>query len=395
MVCWPRGTLRLKRPSPSVSAKTDWCSTYTSTPLIGFSVRSSMTMPATAVWANTSVVTQTVTKRRPSTRLAVTPQGVSTSDAILKSQIPTPKSSGRRVACNAHFDSRRELRIASNEGRTLSRRGQDRDGAERRTASSADLHGQRNHVRAGDGQTLERGDVLESGHVALVEDTVRLKQGRLPVVDAGRVDADRTNASVGDEPSRGVGMQSGEMQELRAFFPPCRRSQILRRVRPSFREAGPYEHDRIGGHHAVLALEAREVLGRHLIVRVRLALRGHIDDEGAAKQTAQRNRVNRRMSLREMNRRVDVRAAVLGREQAVRGVVVARWRHTVSILAKTEAFGSWPVDRLCVVGVREIDELALRKRRRLGSAAGRGHKHERQSNRARFHPSDSTRWHSV
>ena len=81
-------------------------------------------------------------------------------------------------------------------------------------------------------------------------------------------------------------MQSGEMQELGAFFPACRRSQIPRRVRPSFREAGPKEQDRIVGDHAVLALEAREVLGRHLIVHILLALRGHIDDEGAAKQTA-------------------------------------------------------------------------------------------------------------
>ena len=65
------------------------------------------------------------------------------------------------------------------------------------------------------------------------------------------------------------------------------------------------------------------------------------------------------MALREMNRRVDVGAAVLGREQAVRSVVIPSRRDAFRILAKPEAFRSRPVDRLRVVGVREIDELPL------------------------------------
>src|SRR4030095_10143512 len=211
MVCWPRGTLRLKRPSSSVSAKIDCRSTYTSTPLIGFSVRSSMTMPATAVCADASVAIQTVTKRRPNTRRTFTARAVSTSDATRNCQQATPTMNGAARQPSIHFDPRRELRIASDEGRTLASRGQDSACAQRRPAPSADLHGQRDHVRAGDGQTLERGDVLKCGHVAFVEDTMRLEQGGLAVVDAGRVDADGGDASVGDEPSRGVRMQSGEM----------------------------------------------------------------------------------------------------------------------------------------------------------------------------------------
>ncbi len=46
IVCRPRGALRLNRPLLSVSATIDWLSTKTATPLMGWSVRSSITTPA-------------------------------------------------------------------------------------------------------------------------------------------------------------------------------------------------------------------------------------------------------------------------------------------------------------------------------------------------------------
>ena len=107
-----------------------------------------------------------------------------------------------------------------------------------------------------------------------------------------------------------------------------------------------------------------------------LARCGDIDDERVTHEAVQWNRVNRLMSLREMNRRIDVRAAVLGREQAVRSVVIPSRRDAFRILAKPEAFRSRPVDRLRVVGVREIDELPLRKRRSCGSTAGSRHQQQ-------------------
>src|SRR5688572_5088131 len=47
IVCRPRGTVRLNRPPESVSVVIGWPSMDTETPLIGCSVRSSITMPAT------------------------------------------------------------------------------------------------------------------------------------------------------------------------------------------------------------------------------------------------------------------------------------------------------------------------------------------------------------
>ena len=173
------------------------------------------------------------------TRFAFTRRGISTSDATRRFNAQSPNPNSRpvpnpkpqcatfRPTPGVSYESR------AAEGRISRGRGQDGDRAKRRTAASADLHGQRDHVCAGDRQALERGDVLESGHVALVEDTVRLEQRGLAVVDARGVDADGTDSPVGDQPSCGIRMQSGEVQLLRAFLAARRRAQIPRRIGPS------------------------------------------------------------------------------------------------------------------------------------------------------------------
>ena len=61
----------------------------------------------------------------------------------------------------------------------------------------------------------------------------------------------------------------------------------------------------------MLALEAREVFAGHLIVVVAIAGLGHVDDDRGAHEPIERNRVDGLTALREMYRRIDMRATVL------------------------------------------------------------------------------------
>ena len=112
---------------------------------------------------------------------------------------------------------------------------------------------------------------------------------------------------------------------------------------------------------AVLLFPSLKVVGGHLIVGVRGRRVGDVDDDRGADQRSERNLIDRLASLREMHWRIDVRAAVLGREEVVRRVVVAGRRHAVGDLVVPERLRRRPEDGLRIVGVRQIDELARGK----------------------------------
>jgi hypothetical protein len=172
------------------------------------------------------------------------------------------------------------------------------------------------------GSRIERVEVLERGNVLGVERPMRFEERRLPVVDARGVDADRADRSIGDDPLRGIGMQTGKVEFRDRLLSSFRRAEIPLRVGPSSREAGAEEQDRILADLPVLALEALQIVDGHLIIRVSFGRVDHIDDQRRPNQTLERNLVDRLMSLREVHRGVDVRPAVFGGEEAVRRVVV-------------------------------------------------------------------------
>src|SRR5262245_17527788 len=90
-----------------------------------------------------------------------------------------------------------------------------------------------------------------------------------------------------------------------------------------------------------------------------------------------------------MHRRAEVRADVLRGREIVGGTVVAARRHAVGNGGEREGFRRWPEDGGLVVGVRQVDESAARKRRtrrgrrrrssRTGDAKSEG---ERNKNRS-------------
>src|SRR4029434_5986660 len=104
----------------------------------------------------------------------------------------------------------------------------------------------------------------------------------------------------------------------------------------------------------MLLLEALEVGGRDLVISLAIAGLRHIDHNGWADQPVERNLVDRLMPFCKVDRRVDVRAAVLGGEEAVGRVVIAGRRDAGSVVAKLKSFSGRPVDRLRIVRVREV-----------------------------------------
>ena len=116
---------------------------------------------------------------------------------------------------------------------------------------------------------------------------------------------------------------------------------------------------------AVRTFPRREVVRRHAVIGLRGGHSGHVDDDRIADELVERNLIDRAVALCEVNRRVDVRAAVLGGREVVRGVVVALRRDAVGDLVEPEALSRRPEDGLFAVVVREIDERAGRPARRI------------------------------
>ena len=186
------------------------------------------------------------------------------------------------------------------------------------------------------GQAIEIRQVLERRDVALVEDAVRLEQRRLAVVDAGGVDADGLDGAVGDEPARGVGMETGKVQLRDRRLPALGRAQVARGVGPAVREAGAEKHDRVGGNPPCSRAPSAEVRRRDLIVGVLRAGPVHVDRRTRRRSAAPAESDRPTGALREMHRRVEMRAAVLGGEEVVGRVVVARRRHAIGHLVEPE-----------------------------------------------------------
>src|SRR6185436_19068052 len=87
----------------------------------------------------------------------------------------------------------------------------------------------------------------------------------------------------------------------------------------------------------------------------------HYDDR--SDQLRQRNLLGGGLPLSEVDRAVEVRAAVLAGGVASRRVPVTAWRHAPTLPLELERLSRGPVDRLLVVIVSEIDQLRRIDRR--------------------------------
>ena len=87
-----------------------------------------------------------------------------------------------------------------------------------------------------------------------------------------------------------------------------------------------------------------EVGDRDLVVRILQRLRGHVHNRGCADQLVGRELVHGLVPFGEVDRRVDVRAAVFGGVVAVRGVEVTLRCEALEFGFQSEALGRGPVN---------------------------------------------------
>src|SRR5262245_33950397 len=88
-------------------------------------------------------------------------------------------------------------------------------------------------------------------------------------------------------------------------------AEVALAVGPALAPAGAEEHDGPRGDPAVLPLPGREVFGREAVVASVPYLTSHVDNHRWRDEQRERHLVDGRSPLREVDRRVEVRAAVL------------------------------------------------------------------------------------
>ena len=103
-------------------------------------------------------------------------------------------------------------------------------------------------------------------------------------------------------------------------------------------------------------LPAEKIIDGHLIIRVALRCLSHVDEHSLAEQTIQRDLIDGLMALGEMDWRVDVRPAVLGRRKVVRRVVIAACSYPIRDLLEPERLRGGPEDGLPIVRMRQIHD---------------------------------------
>src|SRR5439155_663525 len=192
---------------------------------------------------------------------------------------------------------------------------------ERPPTPASDLHRQRDHERPGRGHGREMGNVLERRDIRREQRLVRVERGRLPVVDARRVDADGADLA-SHEPAGRIGMDAREV-ELRHRRHACfRGAEVARPVGPATPPPRAEQHDRSFRNPAVRLLPPFQIAGRDAVVALCLSLPAHVDHVRGADELSDGNLVGGVLPFREMDGRVEVGTAVLGSGEVVGGVVV-------------------------------------------------------------------------
>ena len=194
-----------------------------------------------------------------------------------------------------------------------------------------------------------------------------LEQLGLAVVDARRVEADRTDPA-SHQQARGVGMEAREVELGHGLLAELRGAHVALAIGPEALVARPQQHDGAATDAPVPALMRPQVRDGDLIVAIGQRALRHVDDGAAADQPPQRDLVRRVAVLGEVHRRVQVRAAVLGRREVVGRVVVALLGLAVGDLLELERRRGRPVDRPLVERMREVDQPAVGERRRAAGA---------------------------
>ena len=150
--------------------------------------------------------------------------------------------------------------------------------------------------------------------------------------------------------------------------------------------AGAEEHDGAAGDRSGGFLERQHRLASEAIVPVRRRFLRDVDDDGRRDELLERNLVGGPAFLREVPRGVEVRAAVLGRAQAVGGIEPPARCGPAGFARQRELGGRrGPVERRRPVAMREVDHAVARQVDGLSGNGNRACDGEKGGERGSLH----------
>lgn len=143
--------------------------------------------------------------------------------------------------------------------------------------------------------------------------------------------------AVFEQPAGSVGVQAGEVQLRDGLRSTRIGAHVAHAVGPEPAVAGAEQHDGAFGNRSVRGLPGLEVGHLNLVVPIGQRFFRHVDHHGWPHELREWDLIHTPLALGKVHGRVDVRAAVLGRAEGVRFVVVAGLRVAPVVDAELEA----------------------------------------------------------
>ncbi len=179
-----------------------------------------------------------------------------------------------------------------------------------------------------------------------------------PAVDRGGVDPDGPDAAL-DEPGRAFLGEAREMEVGHGVLAARRGPQVALGVGPAVPPTRLQQHDRPSGDGAVRVLPRFQRSGSDLEIPIGRGGRRDVDHDGLSDQVLEWNIGRGARAFGEVDRRIEVGAAMLRGAEGLRRVP-ARGGSALAHHFQREGLRGRPVDRRIVEGVREVDDLGVR-----------------------------------
>src|SRR5687767_15186455 len=141
---------------------------------------------------------------------------------------------------------------------------------------------------------------------------------RLSVVDRSDVDSQCLRPALLDQKTSGSFTEAREMQSR--YVTGRIVAEVALPVGPALAPVSSQKHDRSRANASVSALESEHVVSREAVIAVRCCLTGDVDYNSRSDELIERNLVTRIFPFREVNRCIEMCAAVLRGTERICGI---------------------------------------------------------------------------
>src|SRR6266700_8234858 len=135
--------------------------------------------------------------------------------------------------------------------------------------------------------------------------------------------------------------------------------KIALRIRPVLAPPSSYQQDCALGNPPMRVFPSRDVLCADQVVGIVVACCRDVNDDRMGDQLSNRNFIHTLISFGEMQRTVDVGAAVLAGGVTGGGVEISARCRSPLVFGPLKAIGGRPIDGILVEAVREIEQLRV------------------------------------